>query len=190
MIDEIIDTINIGFAGIHESGKILGISQPVYRLNSEDANDYMPGIVKLGEDEAIYAGIDDVDSLMIYHKLNNSTLSFAPRSGYGDSRLSEDNVLASIIAAWDTRKIKVYSADMLLLLRSRMPQQIAGIQDIHQVNIIPNNALLNTKQIFESEYKFDKAYLLPIYMTLIQINYTIQIKYDQACIEKCINCSN
>lgn len=186
MIDEIVDLINDGFDGIHAEEMILGIAQRVYRLTGETV-EYMPGIVNM-DGEAIYAGIDDIQSIIIYHKINSSTLSLNPRSGYGDSRLSEDSILCSVIGIWDTRKVPLHSADMLLLLRSRMPQQIGGIKEINQVNILPTAALLNTKQIFESEYSVADSYLLPIYMKFMQLEYRIQIKYDQACISKCINC--
>lgn len=188
MINVVIDLINEGLDGIHKEAIVLGIAQRVYRVNGADVVEFMPGIVKQ-DGEAIYAGIDDVTSMMIYHKANTGNLSFGARSGYGDNKSNEDSFAFNLISVWDTRKIPLQSVDMLLLLRSRMPQEIKGIPLIKQVLILPSSALLNTKQIFESEYTVDKGYLLPIYMNFIQLNYTIQIKYDQQCIEKCINCS-
>lgn len=190
MINELIDLINDGLDGMHKDELILGIAQRVYRVNSSGLVEYMPGIVK-SDGEAIYAGIDDINSIMIYHKANTGSLTYGSlRTGYGDSKAIEDSFLFSMIAVWDTRKISLQNVDMLLLLRSRMPQEIKGVPQIKQVMIVPSSALLNTKQIFESEYTVDKEYLLPIYMNFIQLNYTIQIKYDQECIDKCINCSN
>lgn len=188
MIDVIINLINNSLDGLHDSEIVLGLVQSVYRVNNSGTIEFMPGVVK-ADGEALYAGIDDVNSIMLYHKTNNAALSFGNRSGFGDSRQSEDSISCSLIAVWDMRKIKIHSADMVLLLRSRMPQQVLDVPGINQVNIIPTAALLNTKQIFESEYAIDSSYLLPIYMSFIQINYTVQIKYDQNCIEKCINCS-
>lgn len=189
MINEIIDLINNGLDGLHPEAIVLGIVQRVYRIDSSDVVQFMPGIVK-PDGEAIYAGIDDVKSMMIYHKPSSANLSFGgTRTGYGDGRSIEDSFAFSLVAVWDTRKIPLQSVDMLLLLRSRMPQEIKGVPQIKQVQIIPSFALLNTKQVFEGEYTVDKDYLLPIYMNLIQLNYTIQIKYDQQCIDECINCS-
>lgn len=188
MISEIIDLINDGFDGMHADEAILGLAQRVYRVSSSGSIEFMPGIVK-SDGEAIYAGVDDVKSIMIYHKANTATLTYLPRSGYGDGRQSQDNFACSVICVWDTRKIPLQSIDLLLLLRSRMPQAIKGLGAPIDVTITPSNAVLNTKQIFDSEYTVDKEYLLPIYMSFIQLNYAIQIKYDQQCIEKCINCS-
>lgn len=188
MINEIIDLINDGFDGMHADEAILGLVQRVYRVGSGGNIEFMPGIVK-PDGEALYAGIDDVKSIMLYHKANAATLTYLPRSGYGDGRQSQDNFLFTVTCVWDTRKIPLQNVDMLLLLKSRMPQAIKGLGQSIEATIIPSSAVLNSKQVFESEYTVDKEYLLPIYMSFIQLNYTIQIKYDQQCIEKCINCS-
>lgn len=191
MIDQIIDLINNNLDGIHENEIVLGIVQKLYRKNSDDSVDFIPGIVDDNGD-AIYAGIDDINSLIIYHKINSANLSFLQRGGYGDTRDNEDSIVCSCLAIWDIRKIKLQNADMLLLLRSRFPQEIKieNIEGIKRIQIIPNIATLNSKQIFDSEYSFNETYLLPFYINLIQINYTIFIKYDQQCIDKCINCKS
>lgn len=192
MIETIIDLINNQLEGIDKDEIILGIAQQVYRQKSEGGIEYMPGVLKLGTDEVVYAGIDDVNTIMIYHKLNTATLAFAApqngSSGYGDVRRNSDSISCSLITVWDTRKIKVYSPDMLLLIRGRMPQAIIDVPGINSLEIIANNAQLNTRQVFQSEYSFDENYLLPHYFKMMQLNYTIQLRYDPTCIEKCINC--
>lgn len=187
MIDEIIRLINDGFAGIHSDEKIFGLTQRVYRQIG-DGIDFMPGIVKI-DGEIIYAGIDDLNSIMIYHRVNNAQLVFDNRPGYGDGRKTQDVISFSAIALWDTRKIKYQAPDILLLLRSRMPQEIRGIQDIDQLIITPTGGILNTKQVFDSEYSIQGSYLLPNFINLVQLNYNIQFKYDPQCMNKCIDCS-
>lgn len=189
MINEIIDLINGGFDGIHADAIVLGLVQRVYRVNNSSGEiEYMPGVVKM-DGEAIYAGIDDVKSLMIYHKTNNSNLSYAQRSGgYGDARQNEDSIFCSCIVVWDTRKIQLQNVDLLLLLRSRMPQEMRGINKTITASITPSSAILSTKQVFESEYSVDKEYLLPIYINFIQLNYTIAVRYEPECIQACIDC--
>lgn len=188
MIDQVIDLINNNLDGIHEDEIILGLAQRVYRT-SGDSIEYMPGIVGM-DGEAIYAGIDDVRSIMIYHKTITGAFSYLPRSGYGDSRENEDSFSLGIIAVWDTRKIKLHSPDVLLLLRGRMPQQITSNTGINRILVTPTSAILNSKQIFESEYTVAENYLLPLYINFAQLNYTVSIKYDPKCIEKCINCKS
>lgn len=187
MIDEVIGLINNGFDGLDAEEIILGLATRVYRQSSDENIDYLPGIVN-AQGEAVYAGIDDVKSLMIYHKTNSAGLSFVARSGYGDGIFNSDTISCSIIATWDTRKIPLQHADMLLILRSRLPQQIVNFADIKKIDIQATGAILNSKQVFDAEYSFDKNYLLPIYINLIQINYSLILKYDQQCIDKCINC--
>lgn len=189
MINEVIDLINNGLVGIVEEQIVVGLAQRVYRYGSDDAIEFMPGIVDK-DGEAIYAGYDDIKSLSIYHKTNAANLSFGTtRTGYGDSRRNEDTVALSMVAAWDTRKVPLQSVDMMLMLRSRFPQVIKGIPDIGDVQVVPQSALLNSKQVFESEYTVASSYLLPIYINFLQLNYIIQLRYDQQCIANCINCS-
>lgn len=189
MINEIIDTINNQLDEIVAGQIVLGLTQRVYRSNGDESIEFMPGIV--GNDgEAIYAGIDDIQSLTIYHKVSAANLSFAPRGGYGDAKRNEDTITLSLIAGWDTRKVPLQAVDMLLLLRSRLPQSIRDVPNMIDVQVVPQGAILNTKQIFDSEYSIGENYLLPMYINFIQLNYSILIKYDQQCIDKCINCSN
>ena len=188
MIETIIDLINNGLDGIVANQLTLGLAQRVYRVNGDDSLDFMPGVVN-AEGEALYAGIDDIQSLIIYHKTNSASLAFSPRGGYGDTRQSEDSISCALVAAWDTRKVKVSHVDMMLLLRSRFPQSIVDMPGIKSVIVSPVNALLNSKQVFDSEYSIGASnYILPIYINLIQINYSIQIRYDQTCINQCISC--
>jgi hypothetical protein len=190
MIEEVIRLINAGLCGLHKSEKILGITQSVWRLSGDDKVDYLPGVVDYNG-EVEYAGIDDINSIIIYHKENAAQLSFSRNNvGYGDARENEDVISFNLISAWDTRQIKMQRSDMLLMLRSRIPQGIAGIKDIHKIVITPTGALLNTKQIFDSEYKTQSVYLLPNFINIIQLNYNIQFKYNPQCIERCINCNN
>jgi len=189
MIDELIDLINNNFDGIIDEQITLGIVQRVYRVNGDDSVDFMPGIIN-NDGEAIYAGIDDIRSLSIYHKLNSATLSNNPRGGYGDSKRNEDTFQGSVIACWDTRKVKLQASEMLLLLRNRMPQCLIDTQKNFDIQITPTVAILNTKQVFDSEYSIGQAgYILPLFINFLQLNYNLLIKYDQDCIEKCINCS-
>lgn len=189
MINTVIDLINNGLNGIVTDQIVVGLVQRVYRFGEGDAIEFMPGVV--GNDgEIVYAGYDDIKSLNIYHKTNAANLSYGQRNtGYGDNRRNEDTIAMSMVAAWDTRKIPLQSVDMLLLLRSRLPQQITGIEDFGDALIVPQSALLNSRQVFESEYTVASSYLLPNYINFLQLNYIIQLKYDQTCISRCINCS-
>ena len=190
MINEIIDLINGTLDGIHKEEIILGIAQSVHRTKSSGVVEFIPGIVELGSDEAIYAGVDDLNSLIVYHKVNAASLTYGRQAnaGFGDGRRNEDIFSCFLFALWDTRKLKVYPADMVLLLRSRMPVKVIGVPGLNDVNVSMNNAILNTKQVFDSEYSLDENYLLPAYISMIQVNYTIQLKYDPDCASKCIDC--
>jgi hypothetical protein len=187
MINDVIDSINNKLDGIRPDQLTLGLAQKVYRVNSDDSVEYMPGILK-EDGDVIYAGIDDINSLLIYHKSNAGQFTYDQRAGFGDSRINIDTFSLSIIAAWDFRKIKLNDAEMSLLLRSRIPQEINFDKNIRSVVISPASVNLNSKQVFDSEYALKENYLLPLYIMFIQINYTVQFVYDPACIDKCISC--
>lgn len=189
MIDEIIDTINGALSGIHKDEVLFGITKSVYRTTDDETIEYFPGYVK-NDGEVSLIDIDDINSIIIYHKAKTAALTNPVRSGYGDGLTSDDTLSFSMVSVWDTRKIKIQPIDLLLLLKSRMPQGITGVNGIDLIQITTLNAALASKQIFDSEFSLRGKYLLPEYVNLIEINYNIRLKYDQHCIEKCINCSN
>lgn len=188
MIEQIINIINDGLTGIHKDQKVYGISQKIHRANNDAGIDYLPCIVDM-DGEGAYIGIDDIQSMHSYHRINNANLTYSSRTpGYGDGRDSDDSFACSLIVAWDTRKVRLHNVDMAFLIKSRLPQMIGGIDGINTIVINPVGFIFNTKQVFDSEYSFDKNYLLPFFIQLIQLNYIVQFKYDQRCIDKCINC--
>jgi len=188
MINDIIDVLNNCFDGICNGEVVIGLTQKVYREQSENV-EYFPGVVK-PDGEIILVDVDDISSLLIYHRVNAMALSYSQRSssGYGDAKIIEDSIGLSLISIWDTRKLNVQHVDLGLILRSRFPQEIKGIKNIQQALIIPVSVNMNNKQIFESEFSLSKQTLLPNFINLIQINYNIQLKYDQQCMKTCIDC--
>lgn len=190
MIDEVIQIINDSLSGIRSDEVLFGLTQRIYRtIGDEDAIEYFPGFVK-HDGEVVLVDIDDINSILLYHKTNAASLTNPVRGGYGDTLISEDVISFSLTAIWDTRKLKIHGVDLLLLLKSRIPQGIAGVAGIDNIQIIPVSASLLSKQIFDSDFSIGSKYLLPEFINLIQINYNIRLKYDQNCIEKCVNCSN
>ena len=186
MINEVIDLINNNLNDIVFDQIVLGIVSKVYRQAGESI-EYMPGIIK-EDGDIIYAGIDDIKSLMIYHKVYTANLNYNPKFGYGDSKYNEDSFNLNCFVIWDMRKIFLQNADMLLLIKSKFPQQIKASNNQVNVDITPNSAIFNSKQIFDSEYGFDKQYLIPPFINFIQLNYTAVIRYSQQCINDFIKC--
>lgn len=185
MIEQIIDIINKdGLNGISKNQKTFGVAQQIFRVNESEVVDFIPGIVN-NNGEIKYIGVDDVNDLILYHKITSANISF--ENGYGDGRFSRNIYSCFLICLYDISKINIDAADMIIVLQSQMPQTIIGMKDIRNVSITSTGAVLNSAQVFNSEYKYgEKNMLLPSNIFFVQLNYNIQITFDQTCINKCI----
>lgn len=187
MINKVLDIINDQLAGIQRGEKIFGIAASVLRMQGAVV-ERMPGVVK-ADGEIMYVGIDDVYSLMIYHKINSSTirqLSNGIGDNYGDIR----NVFSmSAIIYWDTSRLNLYSDQMLLMLQSRMPLGIRGIVDVKNINIVLTDANTNTHQVYQQEYESEEQLKpLPAHMHIMQLNYNIESTTNPECYRQCPVC--
>lgn len=184
MINQIIKAINGEFAGIHSEEKIFPIAQTIeFVSGSEKVR--MPGVIN-SDGEITYAGIDDVNSLMIYHKLSSATISQLT-NGRGDHFGDLRNTFnISTYAYWDTTKLKLSHDQILMLLQSRLPVVVNGLKDIKQAVIRQATANVNTLQIFNAEYIIEKP--LPPTMQILQLNYIVEITFNSQCFRQCPEC--
>lgn len=185
MISEVLDLINEQLMGINPAEKIYGQAQTVHRISGSET-DELPGIIG-ADGEIKYVGIDDVESIIIYHKLNAGSI-IQQNNGRGDTVGDlQDTFSLSLITYWDRKKIKLMPDQMLLLIQARMPQEIRGIKDIKTIRIRPVNINLNTLQIFNTEYR-SNIFRLPANIHLIQLNYNIETVFNPDCFRECPEC--
>ena len=185
MIVEILDLINDQLKGIDPAEKVYGQAQTVIRISGSE-QDELPGLIG-ADGEIKYVGIDDVESIIIYHKVNSVSI-IQQNNGRGDAVGDmQDTFSLSLIAYWDRKKIKFLPDQLLLMLQARLPQEVRGITDIKTVRIRPVNTILNTLQIFNTEYR-GNSFKLPANIHLIQLNYNIETVFNPDCFRKCPEC--
>ena len=189
MIGKVLDIIvNESLKGIHKAEKFFGIAESVNRQTGS-VLERMPGIVA-PDGEITYAGIDDVNSLMVYFKVNSTSISVI-RSGFGDNYGGYRNVFnVSAYIYWDRHRLNMSSDQMIMLIQSRMPIAIRGIEDLKSVEIILTGANTNTLQIYFQEYASSNDLKpLPENKRIVQLNFNIDITFNPECFRQCPECA-
>lgn len=186
MIGSIIDIINNNLSGWHSDEIFYGVAESILRTSGSVITK-LPGIVH-SNGEIKYVGIDDIKSIIGYHKLNSiSTTQLT--NGNGDSFGDIRNVYnMSLFIYWDANKINSINDTALFIAQSRLPLGIHGIKDIKNVVIRLVNANLNTYQIYRQEYEFEEIIPLPENKRIIQINYNAEITFKPECFRQCPEC--
>src|SRR6186713_2829524 len=189
MIDTILDAIiKDSLSGIDDNEVFFGIAETVIR-QSGNIQERMPGIVNYNG-EIKYAGIDDVNSLMVYFKNASATIANT-RNGFGDRLGDFRNVFSvGMYVYWDTKRIKLSVDEMLMMMQSRLPNAIIGIENAKTVLLIPITANTNTFQIYLQEYGSGEGIRpLPESKRIMQFNFNIEITFNPECFRKCPECT-
>lgn len=187
MIARVIDIVNRQFVGIHSEAKVYGIAESILRT-SGTVNEKLPGII-YANGEIEYVGIDDVSPLIIYHKIN-SVASVQFTNGVGDARGSIQNTYnAAAFVYWDMARVGIPNDNMLMVVQSNIPLQITGIKDIQLVTLRLSGGIINSYQVFASEYSLPETKLLPQNKMFLQVNYIVEITFKPECFRKCVECS-
>jgi hypothetical protein len=162
--------------------KIHGLAQSMNRDNA-GKTETLPALVdKKGEGQ--YVGIDDKNSVIIYHKGGAMQVQTKPNSGVGDS--AGDLVYTytiSMVILIDRKKLEMLPDEIALLIQANLKDQIK-IQDYKSVIIRIQNIILNTQQVFSSEYQ-NTVYKVKPSQSLFVINYQIESTFNKRCFAKC-----
>lgn len=189
MIGKILDIVTSeSIKGIHSTEKFFGIAETVNRQTGSIV-ERMPGIVA-PDGEIIYAGIDDIHSLMVYFKVNSTSISLI-RNGVGNHYGGYRNVFnVSAYIYWDRHRLNLSADQIIMLMQSRMPIAIRGITDVKSVEIVLTSAATNTLQIYNQEYaSSDDLKPLPENKRIVQLNFNIDITFNPECFRQCPECA-
>lgn len=182
-LNKFIEVINEPLKKLISGIKVYGIAESIARTKGSVV-EIIPGIV--GNDGEIkYVGINDLDSVIIYHKANALGVKpSAVRKGYGDDPNNFVNAYAmSMIIYMDRSKTKLTPDQFFLFIQANLPFKIE--QDPYALILIQiNTVILNSQAVYDSEYKGTEN-KLPANHSLMQINYTIESTFNQNCFEKC-----
>lgn len=187
MINKILNIINNDLKGIHSDEKIYSLTQTIVYENAS-GNLIQGPIILTGDDDIKYVGIDDIDSIIIYHKINNVQTRVL-QNGRGDKSGDVKNTYAmSLICFWKMLKVRLFPDEMLLLIQARTPNALLSIPNTSACVFTGLNAILNPLQVYAVEYGNNSEYRLPTDMGMLQYNYQLELTLSQECLKKCVNC--
>ena len=162
--------------------QLYGLAKSMVR-ETGTVRELLPALVDK-EGEGRYVGIDDVAPVIIYHKSNSITVSEKPNSGMGNSRaLQIYTYNNTMIVFMDRKKINLLPDEFILLLQANISDGLK-VPDYKTVLIRFQNIILNTQQVFVSEYQ-NTTYKIKPNMNLFAINYQIETTFEVKCFAKC-----
>lgn len=177
-INEQINPLVTSFAG----AKIYGIAQAI--IGKGDTGDELIPCLVDKDGEGKYVGVDDTAPITIYHKSNSISVSDKQNSGTGDSRADKVYLYANtMIVFLDRKKTLLMPDELVLLIQANLADAIK-IPNYKSVNVRIQNIILNTQQVFASEYQ-NTPYKIPPRFSLFAINYQIESTFDKKCFAKC-----
>lgn len=182
MVRKIIGILNEQYAGIQRESSVYGLAQSMLRTTGT-VTELMPCIIQ-PDGEGKYIGLDDVNKLMIYHKLVNAS-SVQVLNGAGDNPGNLVNTYTlGMIVTWDRKAMDLMADEMLMLVQANTPLFIKGIPDMKLARIRISSANLDTLQVIAQEYRSDNL-RIPSNILMMQVNYTIELTFNPACIKTC-----
>lgn len=162
--------------------RIFGIAQSIIRGTSEKS-ELLPALVDLNG-EATYIGVDDASPLTVYHKANSIAVSEKSGSGYGDNRAYKSFTYSNALIVFMDRKVLgMLPEELVLFIQANFPDNIK-IDNYKSVNMRMQNIILNSQQVFASEYQ-NVDYRIPPRFSLFAINYQIESVFDKSCFATC-----
>lgn len=180
-----IDAINrqLAVLGTAFTGaRVYGLAQSVVR-STGDGDQILPAVVDLSGEEK-YVGLDDAGSVTIYHKANTIAVSEKSNSGYGDRRAFKTYLYGNtMIVFLDRQATKLLPEDFILFLEANLEDNLK-MENYRSVIIRIQNIILNSAQVFDSEYKNVPNRINPRY-SLFAINYQIESVFDKSCFATC-----
>jgi len=133
--------------------------------------------------QGAWAGFDDRKEVILYHKVNSVQTTQA-QTGYGDSFGEMINrYQINLVVYFKSQKVK--PDEMFAFIQAVLPE--SPKQENSKFTYIRTSvlsAILNTMQVFNSEYKGIKYSLKPE-QSLINISYTIESRFKKGCFNCC-----
>jgi hypothetical protein len=170
MVRKIISILNEGLSGLERESQVFGLAQSMIRVQGS-VRELLPCLIDTDGDGQ-YVGLDDIDKLRIYHKLNNAG-STQNLNGSGDNPGDLVNTYSlGMIITWNRKVLDKMPDEILMLVQANMPILIKGIPDMKLARIRVTGANLDTLQIITQEYQSEDI-KIPANILMMQVNYNI-----------------
>lgn len=135
-------------------------------------------------EDGVYVGIDDTKPLILYHRSQNATIRNKGK-GFGDVENKEVFAVSMTMVVYQNQeRTKLTQDELFLYLKSAFPAMAFKIPNFDYISVKINSVILNSQQVFRSEYQ-NLQYNLNPFQSLTAINYTIESEYKTACFNKC-----
>lgn len=165
-IRNIISQVNTALEGVFKGSKLYGIATIVEREGkTQPVVDSMP------------VGYDDSYAMQMYHRVQGATITYTP--GYGDTKTTTNTFQVSAVVFNNERITKIKTDEIAMIMQS----VLSGL-NIISVQVLPTQIILNSQQIFGTEYR-GIPYSLNEYQSLMQMNYTVEIVFKGICFNLC-----
>lgn len=127
--------------------------------------------------------VNDIYAVQVYHLLNQITTTKVANRAYGNSTGEIKNVVnASMIVFSDSGETKITDDELFLFLQANWPETLT-VTPYNGVKTIINNVILNSRQVWGSQYGI--PYGLKLNQHLTQVNYSIESTHKQGCFVNC-----
>jgi hypothetical protein len=137
--------------------------------------------VYFATNDGTWAGFDDRKHIILYHKFG--TVQSRQVKGYGDSNDINNTYTMSLVIYYNSTATKLRSDELFAFVQAVMPEKVT-ISPFNYIRNTISGAILNTQQVFSTEYK-GIAYSLKPEQNLISINYTIETQFKKGCFSCC-----
>ncbi|MBA3830065.1 MAG: hypothetical protein H0X33_14080 [Taibaiella sp.] len=174
MLSEIVNEINSTLKPLFNGGNIYGLAQSIIKNNQ-----VIPALVD-NNGEGKYIGIDNTLPFIVYHKNNSISATDVP--GQGDE-LNIKNTYSNVLIIYLNRKKTKILPDELFLNIQANPFRYK-IQPFKNIVIRVQNVILNSQQVWQSEYLGSDYEITPD-SNLLAINYTIESTFKRGCFDTC-----
>ncbi len=165
-IRNIVSTINGVLNNVFKASMLYGVATPAEREGK-----LQPVVSERP------VTFDDSYALQLYHKVNGVNITYRP--GFGDANKTIDTFNMSAIVFNNEKRTGLKSDEIAMIMQS-----VLSNLNILSVKILPANIILNTRQIFEAEYR-GNDFPLSEYHSLIQINYSVEVTFKSGCFDLC-----
>jgi hypothetical protein len=165
-IRNIISQVNQAIEGIFKGSKLYGMATLVERNGQSQPS--------VNEQPVSY---DDSYALQMYHRVQGATITYRP--GYGDTQTTVNTFQVSAVVFNNEQITKIKTDEIAMIMQS-----ILSTLNITSVRILPTAIILNSQQVFATEYR-GVPYALDEYKSLMQINYQVEMTFKGTCFDLC-----
>lgn len=165
-IRNIVSEINESLKGVFKGSKIYGIATLVEREGKG---------LPVADEQAV--SFDDSYAMQLYHRVQGANIAYT--TGYGNTQNAINTYQASMFVFNNEKITNLKTDEIAMIIQSAL-----SVHNITSVRILPTQIILNSQQVFATEYR-GIPYALNEYQSLMQINYTVEITFKGLCFNLC-----